>query len=259
MGTLVNAIAVVAGSLIGLLIRRGLPERVEGAAMKLLGLSVLIIGFNGVVTSMVTVGADGSLSSDGSLLLIASLVIGGVSGELWEIDDKLTRMGKRIEERFGKEGFAKGFINGSLIYCIGAMAIIGALNDGLTGDSSILYIKSVLDHPCFDTRIWCALFRAASRALSGWDYPVCGGSVPARFGRTAWRNLHGWLCDCSLYRDQFSRVYHHPHRKFAPRSGRSGGLAAASLLCGTDCYLIAIRRNTTFRQGILSQLLKTLW
>ena len=137
MGTLVNAIAVVAGSLIGLLIRRGLPERVEGAAMKLLGLSVLIIGFNGVVTSMVTVGADGSLSSDGSLLLIASLVIGGVSGELWEIDDKLTRMGKRIEERFGKEGFAKGFINGSLIYCIGAMAIIGALNDGLTGDSSI--------------------------------------------------------------------------------------------------------------------------
>ena len=87
MGTLVNAIAVVAGSLIGLLIRRGLPERVEGAAMKLLVLSVLIIGFNGVVTSMVTVGADGSLSSDGSLLLIASLVIGGVSGELWEIDD----------------------------------------------------------------------------------------------------------------------------------------------------------------------------
>ena len=79
MGTLVNAIAVVAGSLIGLLIRRGLPERVEGAAMKLLGLSVLIIGFNGVVTSMVTVGADGSLSSDGSLLLIASLVIGGHS------------------------------------------------------------------------------------------------------------------------------------------------------------------------------------
>ena len=148
MGTLVNAIAVVAGSLIGLLIRRGLPERVEGAAMKLLGLSVLIIGFNGVVTSMVTVGADGSLSSDGSLLLIASLVIGGVSGELWEIDDKLTRMGKRIEERFGKEGFAKGFINGSLIYCIGAMAIIGALNDGLTGDSSILYIKSALDFVC---------------------------------------------------------------------------------------------------------------
>ena len=138
MGTLVNAIAVVAGSLIGLLIRRGLPERVEGAAMKLLGLSVLIIGFNGVVTSMVTVGADGSLSSG----------IGGVSGELWEIDDKLTRMGKRIEERFGKEGFAKGFINGSLIYCIGAMAIIGALNDGLTGDSSILYIKSALDFVC---------------------------------------------------------------------------------------------------------------
>ncbi|MEM1485530.1 DUF554 domain-containing protein [Oscillospiraceae bacterium PP1C4] len=148
MGTIVNAAAVVLGGLIGLLIRRGLPEKVEQTAMKLLGLSVFLIGLEGVITSMVTVGEDGVLSANGSLLLIASLVIGGVLGELWDIDGKLIAGGKRIEQRFGKEGFAKGFINASLIYCIGAMAIVGSINDGLTGDSSVLFIKSALDFVC---------------------------------------------------------------------------------------------------------------
>lgn len=148
MGTLVNAAAVALGGLLGLLIRRGLPEKVETISMQLLGLSVFLIGLQGVFTSMITVGADGKMESNGSLLLIASLVIGGVTGELLDIDGKLFKIGKKIESKFGKEGFAKGFINASLIYCVGAMAIIGALNDGLTGDSSILFIKSALDFVC---------------------------------------------------------------------------------------------------------------
>lgn len=147
MGTVVNGIAVVLGGFIGLLIRRGLPKKVEETAMKLLGLAVFIVGIEGVITSMVTVDA-GKLAANGSLLLIASLVIGGVLGEIWDLEGKLNAGGKRIEEKFGKEGFAKGFINGSLIFCIGAMAIIGALNDGLTGDSSVLFIKSALDFIC---------------------------------------------------------------------------------------------------------------
>ncbi len=148
MGTIVNAAAVALGGLIGLLLRRGISEKLEKTSMKMLGLSVFIIGINGTITSMITIGEDGALSSNGSLLLIASLVIGGVLGELMDVDGKLNRAGKRIEARFGKEGFAKGFINASLIYCIGAMAIIGALNDGLTGDSSVLFIKSALDFVC---------------------------------------------------------------------------------------------------------------
>ena len=148
MGTIVNAISVIVGGMIGLLIRRGLPKKVEETAMKLLGLAVFLVGIEGVITSMVTVGADGKLSADGSLLLIASMVIGGVLGELCDIDAALVRGGKAIEAKFGREGFAKGFINASLIFCIGAMAIIGALNDGLTGDPSVLFIKSALDFIC---------------------------------------------------------------------------------------------------------------
>lgn len=147
MGTVVNGVAVILGGLIGIMIRRGLPKKVEETAMKLLGLAVFIVGLEGVITSMVTVDA-GKLVSSGSVLLIASLVFGGVLGEVWDLEGKLNAGGKRIEEKFGKEGFAKGFISGSLIFCIGAMAIIGALNDGLTGDSSVLFIKSALDFIC---------------------------------------------------------------------------------------------------------------
>lgn len=147
MGTVVNGVSVALGGLIGLLIRKGLPERVEKTAMKLLGLAVFIIGLEGVITSMITVEA-GKLAAGGSLLLIASLVLGGVVGELLDVDGGLNRCGKRIERRFGKEGFAKGFINGSLIFCVGAMAIVGALNDGLAGDPEILFIKSMLDFIC---------------------------------------------------------------------------------------------------------------
>lgn len=147
MGTLVNGIAVTLGGLMGLLIRKGLPQRVEQTAMKLLGLAVFIIGLEGVITSMITV-QEAKLSADGSLMLIASLVLGGVCGELWDVDGALNRCGKRIEARFGKEGFAKGFINASLIFCVGAMAIVGALNDGLSGNPEILFIKSALDFIC---------------------------------------------------------------------------------------------------------------
>lgn len=148
MGTIVNAIAIIIGGGIGLLLKKGLPQRVEEIAMKMLGLSVFMVGINGVITAMITVVDGGKLESNGSLLLIASLVIGGVVGELLDVDSALNRAGKRIEERFGKEGFAKGFISASLIFCIGAMAIIGSLQDGLTGDSTTLFIKSTLDFVC---------------------------------------------------------------------------------------------------------------
>lgn len=148
MGTIVNAAAVVLGALIGLKIRRGLPKKMEQTGMKLLGLSVMIIGLNGIISAMMTAQTDGHLVSSGSLLLIVSLVIGGVLGEYWDIDGKLIQGGKWMERKFGKEGFAKGFINASLVYCVGAMAIVGSLADGLSGDSSILYIKSMLDFIC---------------------------------------------------------------------------------------------------------------
>jgi uncharacterized membrane protein YqgA involved in biofilm formation len=105
----------------------------------------LVIGINGAISSMFTVGADGTLSSSGELLMVISLIIGTIAGEYLNIDEHLNRFGQRIEEKTKAEGFSKGFISASILYCVGAMAIIGSLNDGLTGDSSVLFIKGALD------------------------------------------------------------------------------------------------------------------
>ncbi len=144
-GTIVNVVAIVAGALLGLLLKKGLPQRVEDTLMKIMGISVIVIGINGIISSMFTVEADGGLSSSGELLMLCSLVIGAIIGELLNIDDHLNRFGNFIESKTKAEGFSRGFISASLIYCVGAMAIIGSLNDGLTGDSSVLLIKSTLD------------------------------------------------------------------------------------------------------------------
>ena len=106
---------------------------------------MLVLGLNGVISSMFTVNADGTLASSGELLLIISLVLGTLAGEALRIDDRLNGLSGLVERRLHLSGFAQSFVNGALIYCVGAMAIIGALNDGLRGDASVLYIKSLLD------------------------------------------------------------------------------------------------------------------
>lgn len=144
-GTIVNVAAIVAGSLVGLLLKRGMPKNVEETVMKIMGVSVVVIGLNGVIGSMFTVAGDGGLSSSGELLMLCSLVIGAVLGELLDIDGRLNRFGSYIEAKTKADGFSRGFVSATLIYCVGAMAIVGSLNDGLSGDSSILLIKSALD------------------------------------------------------------------------------------------------------------------
>ena len=144
-GTIVNATAVVVGGGLGLVLKKGLPEKLEKAVTQMLGLSILIIGLNGIITSMITIKPDGGLASSGELLLLASLVIGVILGEQFDIDGKLDSMGRYIESRAKADGFSKGFISASLLFCIGAMTIVGSLNDGLRGDSSVLFIKSALD------------------------------------------------------------------------------------------------------------------
>lgn len=143
-GTLVNAAAVIIGGLIGLVLKKGIKEAYTDGINKVLGLSVLIIGLNGVISNMFTV-SDGKLSSSGELLLIVFLVVGTLIGEMLKLDDRFSRFCKGIETKFKSEGFASGFINGTVLFCVGAMSIIGSINDDLTGDSSILLVKSALD------------------------------------------------------------------------------------------------------------------
>lgn len=144
-GTLVNAAAVAAGGGLGLLLKKGVTKIDSDSINKAMGVAVIVLGLNGVIASMFTVDAGGGLSSSGELLLIVSLVLGVIAGEALRIDDRLNGLSGLVEKKLCLTGFAQSFVNGTLIYCVGAMAIIGALNDGLRGDASVLYVKSLLD------------------------------------------------------------------------------------------------------------------
>lgn len=143
-GTIVNAAAIVAGGVLGTLLKKGVSASYEDSLNKALGVAVLVIGLNGIVSSMFT-AKDGALTSGGELLLVVSLVLGTLAGEMLRIDGRLAQLSARVENKMKLSGFAQSFVNGTLIYCVGAMAIIGALNDGLRGDSSVLLVKSMLD------------------------------------------------------------------------------------------------------------------
>lgn len=143
-GTLVNCIAVIIGGIIGLLLKKGIKESYAVSINKSLGIAVLIIGINGIISNMFTV-ENGSLKSSGELLLIVFLVIGTLIGEILKLDDRFNSFSQKIDSKFKGGGFASGFINGTILFCVGAMSIIGSLNDGLTGDSSVLFVKSALD------------------------------------------------------------------------------------------------------------------
>lgn len=144
-GVLFNGAAVLFGGLIGLLFKKGIPESIENSINKAMGIVVIIIGFNGVVSNMFMIGSDGILHSTGELLLVVSFAIGTLAGEVMRLDDKINVFSNKIEQRFHIEGFTSGFITGSSIFCIGAMGIIGSLNSGLTGDHSTLITKSIID------------------------------------------------------------------------------------------------------------------
>lgn len=145
-GTIINTAAVLAGGFIGLCVKKGLPERIDQAVTQMLGLATCVIGLNGLLSMMLSADpATGAVSSSGELLLLVSLAAGAVIGELLGIDDRLNRLGDRIERKLRASNFSKGFVSASLLFCVGAMTIIGSLQDGLTGDYRVLLIKSSLD------------------------------------------------------------------------------------------------------------------
>lgn len=143
-GTLVNCVAVIFGGLIGLLLKKGIKESYAESINKSLGIAVLIVGLNGVISNMFTF-EEGKLKSSGELLLIVFLVVGTLIGELLKLDGRFNSLCKKVETKFRAGGFSSGFVSGTCLFCIGAMAIIGSLNDGISGDSSVLFVKSALD------------------------------------------------------------------------------------------------------------------
>jgi hypothetical protein len=134
-GTLVNTGAVVAGSLLGVMIGKRLPDRVKTIVMQALGLSVILIGL------------QMALSGTRPLLVIGSLLLGAVTGELMDVEGRIATVGEWLKRRFRSESstFVQGFVTASVLYCTGAMVIVGSIRDGTVGDPSILYVKSLLD------------------------------------------------------------------------------------------------------------------
>ena len=136
IGALINAAVIIAGSVAGLAVRGRLSDKFSKGVMRALGLCIIIIGlYNGL-------GGD-------MILLVTSLAVGTLAGEMIGIDDYLNNFGKWVQEKLKKPGenstFAQGFVTASLLFCVGAMAIVGSIDSGLRGDTSIIVTKSIID------------------------------------------------------------------------------------------------------------------
>jgi len=135
IGVLVNVFAIIFGSLIGLLLRKGISERYKNIVMQAIGLSVLIIGI------------VGAIKTEEIILLVISLVLGGLIGTFLKIEKNLEKLGDSLENKFQSSNaqFSKGFVMASLVYCVGAMAIVGSIEAGVNGNNEVLFTKAILD------------------------------------------------------------------------------------------------------------------
>ena len=144
MGTLINCGLVLLGGIIGLLFKQAVNEAMERSIQKAVGVAVVMVGLCGALGVMLHI-EDGRLKSSGELLLVVSLALGTFIGEALKLDRRIDNGCKAIESKFKANNFSAGFITASLIYCIGAMAIVGSIQDGLLGDSSTLITKGIID------------------------------------------------------------------------------------------------------------------
>ncbi|WP_312060701.1 DUF554 domain-containing protein, partial [Anaerotignum sp.] len=137
LGVIVNVIVIILGSGIGMVLKKGIPEKISETMMKGLGLCTLYIGWSG------------ALKGSNTLVLIISMAIGIVIGEGFDLDKRLNNFAEKLEKKFSKQdgsiSIAEGFIAASLLFCVGAMTVVGSLQAGLSGNYEMLFTKSVLD------------------------------------------------------------------------------------------------------------------
>ena len=147
LGTIINTLAIIVGGVLGGLFGKLLKERHQDSLCKVCGVCTLFIGIAGALEEMLTVDGT-SIISGNFLLIIGCLAIGALIGEILNIEDAFERFGQWLKIKTGNakdRGFVHGFVTASLTVCIGAMAIVGSIQDGLQGDFSILVTKAVLD------------------------------------------------------------------------------------------------------------------
>ncbi|MBQ8850530.1 MAG: DUF554 domain-containing protein [Clostridia bacterium] len=148
LGTVVNVLAIIIGTLIGMLFKRGMKERFQAIMMQACGLATMFIGLSGALEMILSVSEDGGLKAGSTMLIVISLILGGLLGELINIEKLLDSFGEKLKGAVKAKGdnkFVEGFVTSSLVVCVGAMAICGPLEEGLTGNSQTLFIKAILD------------------------------------------------------------------------------------------------------------------
>lgn len=181
LGTIINTAAIVAGGAGGALFGRFLKENVQDTLTVCCGVSTLFIAVTGALEQMLTV-EDGAIVSHGAMLVILSLTIGAVIGELLNLEGAFERFGEWLKQKTGNakdKRFVDAFVTASLTVCIGAMAIVGSIEDGITGDYSILATKAVLDFIIIMV-MSCSMGRGA--VFSAIPVAIFQGSITALAG-----------------------------------------------------------------------------
>ena len=186
LGTIINTLAIILGGLGGLLFGRFLKESVQDALCKACGVSTLFLGIAGALEGMLTVEGTGVVSG-GTMLVIGCIALGSLIGALLNLEDGMERFGQWLKIKTGNakdKGFVDAFVTASLTVCIGAMAIVGSIQDGILGDYSILAAKAVLDliiilvmtcsmgKGCIFSAIPVAIFQGSITALAGLIKPL---------------------------------------------------------------------------------------
>lgn len=183
LGTIINTLAILIGGICGLLFGRFLKESVQDSLCKACGVCTLFLGISGALEGMLTVEGT-KVTSGGTMLVIGCIALGSLIGELLNLEEGMERFGQWLKTKTGNARdtrFVDAFVTASLTVCIGAMAIVGSIQDGIRGDYSILSAKAVLDFiiilvmtcsmgkGCIFSAIPVALFQGSITALSGAD------------------------------------------------------------------------------------------
>lgn len=147
LGTIINVALLIGGGLVGLLAKQGIKDKMRDTLMYISGVAVLFIGIAGAVEEIFTVEA-GKLNGGGTVMMVVSLAVGAIIGELLKIEDRIENFGawlKKVSHSEKDNRFIDAFVNASCTVCIGAMAIMGSIQDGISGDISTLVVKGLLD------------------------------------------------------------------------------------------------------------------
>lgn len=147
LGTVINVVAIVAGGLIGLIFSKVISDRYQETLMQAIGVCVIFVGISGAIQEMMTITSDG-LESGGTMMIVVSYAIGSLLGEWINLEQRFEQFGKWLKVKTGnakEKQFVDAFVTASLTVCIGAMAIVGSIQDGLSGDHSTLALKAILD------------------------------------------------------------------------------------------------------------------